>query len=209
VLLKQNYINLIRYHVLKLIFRLLLVFLISGLSCNFPGTAEAQSHYVSEYQIKAGLIYKFFEYVEWPEEAYPVSGQFVTIGIIGTNPFGQSFREVEGLPVNGRKLVVKYFNSDATFEELQECQVLFITPSLGGARTLEIISALKASPVLTISDSVRFVQKGGMINFVSRDGKVNFEINKSAAERTGIKIRSKLLRVSIRVITDNNTSPNN
>jgi hypothetical protein len=159
---------------------------------------------IPEYQVKAGLIYKFLEFVDWPDEAFQNSDQEIIIGIIGKNPFGDAFKAVEGIPVKGRKLVIKQVSVDSPLDELRGFQLLYISPSLS-SKSHEIISALGTSPALTVSESSEFIDNGGMINFVIRDGKVRFEINNAAAERTGIKFRSKLLRVSIRVIMDNHT----
>jgi hypothetical protein len=124
---------------------------------------------------------------------------------MGHNPFGESFREVEGNPINGRKLVVKQFDRDASLDELQECQLLYISSTLV-SETPEIIATLGTNPVLTVGESSKFIDIGGMISFVIHNDRVRFEINNSAAEQSGINIRSKLLRVSIRVIMNNHSN---
>jgi len=41
-----------------------------------------------------------------------------------------------------------------------------------------------------------FAQSGGVINFVTVEKKIRFEINLDAAERADLKISSKLLRLA-------------
>ncbi len=41
-----------------------------------------------------------------------------------------------------------------------------------------------------------------MINFVTKEDRIGFEINRKAAERVGIEFQSKLLRVAIKVVEE-------
>jgi hypothetical protein len=41
---------------------------------------------------------------------------------------------------------------------------------------------------------------GGMVNFIEDAGKVRFEVNVAPTEKAGIKIRSRLLRIAVRVL---------
>jgi len=49
---------------------------------------------------------------------------------------------------------------------------------------------------MTVGEVEDFARDGGVINFVLRENKVRFEINVSAAERAGLKISSKLLKLA-------------
>ena len=60
----------------------------------------------------------------------------------------------------------------------------------------EIVTALKDSSILTVSDTGNFLALGGMINFIIMDQMVRFEINLKAAEQVGLKISSRLLRLA-------------
>jgi hypothetical protein len=156
---------------------------------------------VSEAQIKAGFLYKFLFFAEWPEEAFVNDEAPIMIGILGKDPFGNVFQAVEGQHVEGRKLIIKRFNKNTSAEALRQCQLLFISPSLK-AGIEKLLESLKNYPVITVSEVKKFTYLGGMINFVKKNNKVAFEVNRAAAERVGIKFRSRLLRVANRVIED-------
>jgi hypothetical protein len=49
---------------------------------------------------------------------------------------------------------------------------------------------------LTISEIEGFTQSGGIINFYIEESKIRFEINVGAAEKAGLKISSKLLKLA-------------
>jgi len=84
---------------------------------------------------------------------------------------------------------------------LKKCYLLFISQS-EKKNTKEIIELLKDSSVLTISDSQGFLDAGGVANFVIEDNKVRFDINLTASEKAGLKIRSQLLRLAKKIIKD-------
>lgn len=163
------------------------------------------SSYFSEYQIKAGFIYRFISFVSWPEESL---GDTITIGILGSNPFGDAFTEIKGSIVGDRTVRVRYYETGTSYEELHACQVLFVA-DMPDQKLRVLLDALSGSPVLTIGDSRQFVDKGGMIGFVSQDRRrIGIEINTSAAERAGLTIRSMLKRIASRIVDESRMIPN-
>ncbi len=173
----------------------ILIFLILSSTVCFAGERER------EYRIKAGFLYKFLLFAEWPEEAYSEPGNTIIIGIIGKDSFGNAFEPVEGEIINGRKLIVKKFKEDVPATALEKCHVLFISSSLK-KKMSKILKSLNERPVITVSEVKGFTQTGGMINFLRKGNRVGFEINTSAAESAGIKFRSKLLRVAQQIVVN-------
>lgn len=154
-----------------------------------------------EYQVKAGFLYKFLLFTEWPEEATVESGDTIVIGIIGKDSFGNAFAPVEGEIINGKKLTVERFKENVSSKDLEKCHILFISSSLK-KRMSKILKTVNEYPIITVSDVKGFTQSGGMINFVVKGSRVGFEINMTAAENAGIKFRSKLLRVAQQIMVN-------
>jgi len=171
------------------------MFLILSSTFSFAGEPE------HEYQIKAGFLYKFLLFAEWPEEAYPEPDDTIIIGIIGKDFFGNAFAPVEGEIIDGRKLIVRKFKEDVSTATLEKCHILFISSSLK-KKISKILKSLNECPVMTVSEVKWLTQTGGMINFIIKGNRVGFEINMSAAERVGIKFRSKLLRIAHRIVVN-------
>ncbi len=155
---------------------------------------------VREYQIKASFLHKFLLFVEWPEKRTEQSEETISIGILGDDPFGNSFEPVEGQKINGKTLIIKRFNNNTPDEQLRSCHLLFIRASFKNIN--DVLKSLKDSPVLTVGESQGFLSSGGMIHLFTKQNRIVFGINKSKAERVGIKFRSKLLRVAVRVVGD-------
>ena len=159
-----------------------------------PAAAAHAQPAASEYDVKAAFLYNFTKFVEWPDAAFPDDS--FRVCVLGEDPFGKSLKALTGQEVAGRRLQVLSFRGGIARPE--ECHVLFISRSEQG-RLAEILSGVRNFPVLTVADSRGFLEGGGIINFVLEGSKVRFEINQEAAERTGIKISSKLMSLAKRV----------
>jgi hypothetical protein len=154
-----------------------------------------------EYEIKAAYIFHFISFVKWPgEDSGPGPGE-VVIGILGDDPFHEAFGPVEGkpLPGSGRILRVKRLGPWTPGMDLSSVQVLFIAGSewknLG-----PILSSLGDKPVLTISDTERFLENGGMINLVTVNQRVRWEINRRPVAAAHMELNSQILRLALRVV---------
>ncbi len=172
-----------------------LLFLLTNLSIPFAAYSGTEQIY----KIQAAFIYRFLLFTEWPEEAYTGADQKIIIGILGQNPFGDFFKQVESTPVNGRTLEIRHFPADTPLEGIQQCQLLFINSSLK-EQYKEILGLLKDLPVLTVSDIDGFAEAKGMIGFYVEGQGVKFSVNRTAAKRAGIIFRSQLLRVAPRIV---------
>ena len=89
--------------------------------------------------------------------------------------------------------------ANGQLEIIKRCHLLFICPS-EKKNANEIIDLVKDQGVLTVSDAQEFFDAGGIINFVIENNKVRFDINLTASEKAGLKIRSQLLRLAKKVI---------
>jgi uncharacterized protein DUF4154 len=162
-----------------------------------PLMGSAEPHMALEYQVKAGFLYNFVKFVDWPASAFPPTGDTVIIGVIGDDPFGAILDQVlQGKTCcHDRKLVVRRFQR---IDQIAECHVLFIASS-EEPRLAEILRVLDGVSVLTVGEMERFVERGGMIGFQRADNKLRFEINTDAANRAGLTISSQLLKLATRV----------
>ena len=161
--------------------RLLLAALVIGAIGGAPLAQEVSR----EYRVKAAYLYNFAKYVEWPD----TSKGRILICVAGQNPFGALLESlVRNERVHGVPLA-----TEVILEARTDCDVLF-TP-----RTANIPAYLKAAaglPTLTIGETPRFVEQGGMIAFYPDGVNVRFEINPAAATRVQLKISSRLLQLA-------------
>jgi hypothetical protein len=89
--------------------------------------------------------------------------------------------------------------ANGQIDTLKKCHLLFICQS-ERKNTKEILDILNNNGVLTVADTQGFLDDGGIVNFIIEDNKVRFDINLTASEKAGLKIRSQLLRLAKKVI---------
>ena len=159
---------------------------------------HAQPPASREYRIKAAFLFNFIKFIEWPAEAFPDPSSPITLAVLGEDPFGAALDSIDGKTLKGRRLVVKRY---ARVRDLNFPHVLFISSS-ENMHLPQIVEILNNSTVLTVGEEGQFTHLGGIINFVIRKNKIRFEINMDAAERAGLTISSKLLRLATVVRTE-------
>ena len=155
-----------------------------------PLLSAAKADPAVEYGVKAAFLYNFTKFVDWPPGADQGD---LALCVFGEDPFGRSLETLaQGERLEGRRLVVRH---PAALGDLKACHVLFVSRSERG-RTREILSSLGDAPVLTVADLDGFLDQGGIIGLIVEENKVRFQIRQDVAERSRLKISSKLLSLA-------------
>jgi hypothetical protein len=150
----------------------------------------------SEYLIKAGFIFNFAKFVDWPAAAFSQPDSPIVIGILGTDPFGTIIdKTVQDKRVGARGFVVKRLKWGADPKDLRECKILFVGAS-ERAHLDELVQMLRGLPILTVGETPGFAERGGVIRFVLEDNRVRFEVNVDAARQADLTISSRLLTLA-------------
>jgi len=164
-----------------------------GLVVLLLNATHAQSPTAGEYQVKAAFLYNFAKFVEWPPSSFPDASSPLRICVLGRDPFGEELRNITREKiVNGHKLEV---TEVPDLQAARTCHILFIASS-EKTQLKRIFDSLRGTDALTVGDTKGFVEQGGMINFVLENNRVQFEVNRKAAEEGRLKISSKLLSVA-------------
>lgn len=162
-----------------------------------PGGWAFGQEPVLEDQVKAAFIVKFAEYVNWPKAGAAPAGGPLRIGVVGASRIAAELRQsVAGRSVQGRPIV--FVEVDGP-NALAGVHILFIGPEAPAALKRQI-AALRQRSMLIVTDHPDGLEMGGIINFVTVDRRVRFEISLPAANDAGIALSSRLLSVAIRVI---------
>ncbi len=163
-------------------------------SSALPGgvaVAYADSLSQREYQIKAAFLYNFTKFVEWPAERFADESASIMLCVIGRDPFGATIEDtVTGKTVKGRHIDIRRIDN---VDDLDACHVLFVGLS-ERERLRQIVESSRGANVLTVGDMDEFVEFGGIIRFIKRANKIQFEINLVAASQARLKLDLKLLR---------------
>jgi hypothetical protein len=178
--------------------RLGILIAILGMTLNGTSTADAQAGDTdsSEYLIKAGFIYNFAKFVEWPSAAFSQPDSPIVIGVLGTDPFGNVLdRIVEDKKIGPRPFVVRRYKWGKDLKDLKDCKILFVSAS-EKTRIDEILLSVKGLPILTVGETPGFAERGGVIRFTLEDNRVRFEVNVDAAHQADLNISSRLLTLA-------------
>jgi hypothetical protein len=155
-----------------------------------PGQAQV----VPESRLKAAIVSKLPQFVEWPTASTDTRSS-LDICVASPDPFGADLTAlVADEAVGQRRLATRIVASPA---DVATCHVLFL-PS-HGTTPHPLLAAALNRPILTVGDSPRFLDEGGIIALRVIDGRVRFDIDDIAARRVGLKISSQLLRLAVNV----------
>src|SRR5512133_180711 len=172
------------------------LFALACLLLCYPHTGWTETGQLNEHEVKTAYLYNFAKYVEWPQTALPRENTALTMCIAGKGPLNEVIETLAGKTVRNRKLVIRQLSKS---EDLNECQILFINTVMKPSLT-HLLTASAPRSILTISDIKGFAAAGGMIELVPVRDKIRFEINNRAAQNSGLRISSHLLRLATTVI---------
>ena len=164
-----------------------LLMLVAILAAQAPVISFAQN--ISEYTIKAGFIYNFAKFTQWPDDSDELK-----ICVYGKDPFGTDIDRLNGKESNGR--TIRIFRTKR-IDEIRTCHIAFLNIIPPERHLFErALKKIKGSHVLTVSDAPKVTEFGVMIGLRINDDKIAFDVNHTVAKASDIEISSKLLRLA-------------
>lgn len=154
--------------------------------------SSAWSDTLPEYGLKAGILYSFTAYTEWPAKV----GETLNLCIYGQDPFGDYLDDLQGKKVNDRFLKVRRLDEQ---NSLESCQVVFFARSATD-NLAHVLNKLKGRQVLTVADTPGAAGRGVVLNMETKENRIVFEANLTAARANGLNLSARLLRLAMDVI---------
>jgi len=160
------------------------------LVCSSARRVEAQD--VTEVTLKGAFLFNFARFTEWPADALQPDTA-VSACVLGDRAVADAFaKTVKGKQLAGRAIAV---TTIAANESIPPCHLLYLS-GVAEARIAEIVSTLRDTPVLTVSDSDTFTKRGGIVQIFVESGKMKFRINSRSARRARLQLSSRLLALA-------------
>ena len=159
-----------------------------SVTCAEAGAQERGSEAV----LKAEFIERFTRFIDWPRDVLGASGAF-HLCVVGSTPVAMALeqlartRRFKGHAATSTRLVA--------LDGLASCHMVFIDSS-ERRRLDDILSRTAGKPILTVGDSEGYSVRGVIINFYRSGSRLRFEINIAAALESGLRFRSKLLKLA-------------
>lgn len=173
--------------------------LLGWLAVAAPTSVRAEADPV---KVKAAFAYNFTQHIEWPTNLFAGAQSPIVIGVLGDAPLGDLIEKAAaGKLSQGRPVVVRRCGR---VEELAGCHLVFLRQT-DRRRQLEILTALRGKPVLTVCDSDSFFGLGVAVKLLVRPDdssgySVGFWVNRLVAEQSGIKIGSRMLQCADKIV---------
>lgn len=149
------------------------------------------SVFAQSYKLHSVYIYGFTRYVIWPE-GYN-QGDFEIL-VLGDTPMMDELKALAAAKkVGDRPIKITRISSAA---EIRKCNILFV-PATQSSLLADVVSKVSSQSILIITEEPGLGTKGSHINFITRDGKLAFELNQAAATKHNLKISNTLSGMAI------------
>lgn len=145
-----------------------------------------------ESELKAAFLLNFLEFVAFPDG--PPARWRLCLAV--NSELAGALKTYRDKKVRGRPFEVAHPVRD---EQLAACHLVFIGHEQR-ANLPEVVARLALSPVLVVTEARDGAQLGAGIGFVwKEDGRLAFDVSRTATEGQGLKPSSQLLRLARRV----------
>ena len=168
-----------------------------ALACFAVQSQKARAQY-AEYEVKAAFLSSFAQFTKWPPSTFSDKSSPFVLGILGNDPFGGPLeRKALEQTVSGRKVVIR---RGRNVTDMRGCHLIFIAKSernrVGDLlAAIQNLAGLQGTAILTVGDTEQFTRQGGVIGFRMDGDQVRFDINSGAAQRVGLQISSRVLKL--------------
>lgn len=150
-----------------------------------------------EYKVKAGYLFNFAKFIQWPDGALATPETPFVIGVLGDGEVTSVIQAVlEGKKVDRHPVQVRGLTAD---EAAKVCHLLFVSRAADKTPE-EVRRVLGAAPVLLVGETDRFAERGGLLGFIREEERIRFQLHLDRATAAGFKVSSKLSNVA-RLVT--------
>lgn len=157
-----------------------------GVSMAGLAMAPAVAQNSKPERLKSAIVFNVLRFVDFPA-ASPGRADFC---VENDAVASESFRAFSNKIAGTRRINVRVISSGAH----AGCEVLYLA-----AASQRDIDRASQQGRLVMGEGRGFIDRGGSIGLIQSSSQVRFEVNLDAADKAGIKISSKLIRLAARV----------
>ena len=155
----------------------------------------------SEDDVKAAYLFNFGKFVRLTSLRTEPPPPNFDICLISREPDARekitaALRRISaGERINDHPVRIMHFSHAS---EARSCAIVFLTNTSDQPIEKEL-TGLRGSDALTVSDDPKFLDRGGMVQFISQGNRIRFAVNLNAVTGTNIEVSSELLKVASNV----------
>ena len=155
--------------------------------------AQAQENIqLVEQEIKAGLLYNFMKYTDWPSDRAQQPNAPIVVCLLGGDPFAGRLQPLAGRTVNQHVIELRNLRN---VDEAGTCSLVFIHAD-EKPQWPQLRAALMGKALLTVSDFQGFADAGGMIEFTRVENKIGVKIDTAAVMAAHLQVQDRLLKLA-------------
>jgi len=144
-------------------------------------------------KIKGIYMYQFAKLINWPKEYR--SGDFV-IGVYGDEELYQQMHSAyTDKLIGNQKIKVNRYISSA---EISNCHLLYLSDNK--SESLIKIKKKNKTKTIIVGQQEGLLDKGAAINFVIKDSRIKFEINKTSVDKQGLIFGQTLIKLASNIL---------
>lgn len=151
-----------------------------------PYTVSAQG---KADKVKAVFLFKFFDYITWPQGSAPGKNSDGLLCTYGSHSFGDTLDYIAARKSGKYRLRTKPLKS---LKNINGCQILY----MANENYNELSSIENKEGILIVSDSNKILDHGGIIELYEKNGTVGLIIDLQNAKKKNLKISSRLLDIA-------------
>jgi hypothetical protein len=165
-----------------------------------PGAfAQSPLDGASEERVKAAYLYKLPNYVEWPSHSFAMNDSPYVIGVVEAGTVANELIKISnGRRINNRSVVVRKLRSG---EAPEGVHLLFVGRA-ERAGFAQLAKSVQSQPILIVTETDGALGQGSTINFLKVDDRIRIEVSLDTAEKSGLKLSSRLLAIAVNVLKD-------
>ena len=178
-------------HRLKTVRKWLIMTCLTLLSMSLYAYARGEP---SEYEVKAAFIFNFAKFVEWPETALPAN-ETLNICFVGKDKTTDALQLMHQREAQGHALKIVDVTDELDIALNHQCHILFMSMR-EKKRQQQWLAKVQHQATLTIADNLDFIKQGGMIGLYTEAQRVQFVVNQSVTQNTGLKLSARMLQLA-------------
>jgi hypothetical protein len=147
-------------------------------------------------QVKAAYIFKFANYIEWPQP-FETQASPIVIGVVGSENMATELTRIsQGRLINGRPVEVRQLNIK---ESIGKVHILYVSNKTADPEINQWLASLEGQPILTVADINSEIAANTVIKFILENNRIRFDISLIEAEKNRIRITAPLLTVARKI----------
>lgn len=160
---------------------------------NLPANLAGE---VTETSVKAAFLYRFIGYVEWPPSAFRTPESPYVIGVIGADDLADKLRYLlVGRSAGQRSVEVRQIGIN---DALEQVHILYVG-EVPREQMEGLLRRAQQQSAMSVTDFGEARYQPSVIQFKMIDNRIRFNVALDVAERSKLKISSRMLAVAHQV----------